>query len=168
MLLLSVPKDSQGFTLVEMLVIVAVIGILSAIVGPSFLGLLNQKKVGEAVTQVRGALQEAQRESIRNSKDCEITIPNTTDPDLTSTCFVTGKRTLKNITIRRSNAISSINFNLKGGTNSDGTIVFSLSNNTGTKQKCLVISPGIGLIRTGNYADSDTTGSSDEKCTKSQ
>jgi len=166
MLLFNARKSSQGFTLIEMLVIVAVIGILAAIAAPSFLGLLNQKKVDDALAQVQGALQEAQREAIRKSKSCEVTVPNTNNPTLTSPCFVTGSRTLKGITIRRPNSISSITFNLKGGTNNGGTIVFALSNNTATKQKCLVISPGIGLMRTGNYANSDTSGSSAENCIK--
>ncbi len=54
--------NSQGFTLIELIIILFIVGILSAIAAPSFLGLLNRGKVNNAVAQVQGALQEAQRE----------------------------------------------------------------------------------------------------------
>ena len=51
--LLIVRRNSQGFTLIETLIIVVIIGILSAIAAPSFLGMLNRNKVNNALTQVR-------------------------------------------------------------------------------------------------------------------
>ena len=44
MLLFSVRKNSQGFTLIEIVVILFIIGILSAIATPSFLAVLNRAK----------------------------------------------------------------------------------------------------------------------------
>lgn len=166
MLLSSVRRTSQGFTLIETLIIIAVVGILAAIAAPSFLGLLNQKRVDDALAKFQGALQEAQREAIRKSQSCAVTVPSGSGQTLTSPCFVTGSRTFEGISIRRPNTISSITFNLKGATSSSGTTVFALSNATATKQKCLVIAPGIGLMRTGNYASTDTVGASAKNCTK--
>jgi len=193
MLLFNARKNSQGFTLIEMLVIVAVIGIVAAISAPSFLAYLNRAKVRDAQTRVEGALKEAQREAMRKSKNCTVVVPAGTSVTLTSptedlnsngvldagedlnsneildtnNCLITGNRSLDGISIRRST--SPITFNFRGGIDSGApkTIVFALPSDTATQQECLVIAPGIGLMRTGNYADNDTSGSSAENCIKS-
>lgn len=195
MLLFSARRSSQGFTLIEMLVIVTMVGILSAIAAPSFLASLNRAKVRDAQTKVSGALKEAQREALRKSKNCTVVVPSGNNVTLTSPtedldndgvldagedlnsngvldkngCLITGDRHLKDIALRRSN--SSITFNFRGGTpsGSGSTIVLTLPDDTATQQKCLVIAaPGIGIMRTGNYDDPDATGTDSNKCTTTQ
>lgn len=159
--------SNQGFTLIEMLVILIIIGILSAISVPSFLGLLNRNKVNNALAQVRGALQETQREAIRKSKSCSVTLDTTSTPNkVTGTCLVTGNRNLNGINIRSN--VSPITFNFRGETGSSGTIVVASTDGSVAKQKCLVIASGIGLIRYGNYADNNHIGTDPDKCTTSQ
>lgn len=158
MLLCNAHKNSQGFTLIETVVILLIVGILSAIAAPSFLGLLNRSKVNNAVAQTQGALQEAQREAIRKSKTCTVTVPPGSNVTLTSTnnCLVTGARTLTGISIRRDNSLETITFDFKGRTTagaSDKAIVLSLINDT-SSERCLMISKPLGLIRTGTYIDS--------------
>ncbi|MBW4602613.1 MAG: prepilin-type N-terminal cleavage/methylation domain-containing protein [Calothrix sp. FI2-JRJ7] len=58
-------KDG-GFTLIEVLVVVVIISILSAIVGPSWLGFLERQRVNKASDALFAALQEAQREAKKN------------------------------------------------------------------------------------------------------
>ncbi len=159
--------NNQGFTLIETTIIVVIVGILSAIAAPSFLGMLNRNKVNDALVQVRGALQEAQREAIRRSKSCTITL-DTINNKVTAPCLVTGDRKLESVAIRSSN--SSITFNFKGnvGIGGGSTIVIASSNNSTTKQKCLAIASGIGIMRTGDYHQTDTTGTDSNKCTLSQ
>ena len=84
MLLFNAHKNSQGFTIVETLTILLLIGILSAIAAPSFLALLNRSKVNDALAKARGALQEAQREAIRKSKTCTVIVPAGSNVTLTS------------------------------------------------------------------------------------
>jgi Tfp pilus assembly protein FimT len=60
-----------GFTLIEMLVIIMVVGILSAIAAPSFGSLFDSIKVNQTVTELRSSLQDTQRQSIRANKICE-------------------------------------------------------------------------------------------------
>lgn len=148
-------KNNQGFTMIEILTVVVIIGILSAIAAPSFLGMLNKNKLSNALAQVRGALQEAQREAINKSKTCEVTIPEGNDQTINSTpsdCLVTGSRTLKDINIEHVTGTGKIEFDFKGRTNvsSAGTIRLSVPD-TSLTQKCLVVSEGLGIIRTGNY-----------------
>jgi len=45
--------DSRGFTLIEILVVVAIIAILAALVGPRIIGTTDEAKVTEAKAQMR-------------------------------------------------------------------------------------------------------------------
>jgi type II secretory pathway pseudopilin PulG len=94
-MLLCNARNNEGFTLIETLIIVIIIGILSAIVAPSFLGMLNRNKVNAALVQVRGTLQEAQREAIRRSKRCQVGLSSGNQSMLTSNCFALVDYTIK-------------------------------------------------------------------------
>lgn len=120
--------NDQGFTLAETLIVVIVIGVLAAIVGPSFVGMFNKNKVSDSVDRIRGALKEAQREAINKSKTCVVDVPagnnitisspsttedsnanGTLDPgedtngngrlDSTTPCLLSGNRSLDGISL---------------------------------------------------------------------
>lgn len=151
-------KNSQGFTTIEIIATVIIVGILSAIAAPSFLAFMNRNKVTAAVDDVRGVLQESQRQAIRKSTNCTVTIPAQADPIVQNTCSVTGDRSLKGITIRRGTDLGTIKFNFKGRTITGGSdeqaIVFSFTNDTSAQERCLMISKPLGVIRIGVYNDS--------------
>ncbi len=46
-------KDKRGFTLIEILVVVAIIAILAALVGPRIIGTTDEAKVTEAKVQIK-------------------------------------------------------------------------------------------------------------------
>lgn len=151
--------DSRGFTLAETAVIVVVVGILAAIAGPSFIGLMNKKQVDDALTRVQGALAEAQRQAIRRSQSCTVTIPEGNNSTLTATptgCLVTGDRELDDINVDNlaSTGDLAVNFSFRGNTSGfdDGTIILSKSA-TSDYKRCLVVSVGIGIMRTGDYTN---------------
>jgi prepilin-type N-terminal cleavage/methylation domain-containing protein len=58
-------KEAAGFTLVEMLVVVFMIGVLSAIAIPNWLSFMNRQQVNKANDIILAALQQAQREAKR-------------------------------------------------------------------------------------------------------
>lgn len=69
---LNALKKVLGFTLIEVLVIISIVGILSAIAIPSYIGLINKVHLNNAVTEMQVALQTGQREAIRRSQVCSI------------------------------------------------------------------------------------------------
>jgi prepilin-type N-terminal cleavage/methylation domain-containing protein len=149
MQLSNVYKNNQGFTLPEVLVVILIVGILSAISGPSFLGRYQRQQVNEALTQVQGALKETQREAIKRSRSCSANLNSNT---LSGSCLVTGNRNLNNVSVR---GASTFEFDFKGNHPSEKIIVVSPPNSY-INQKCLVVSNGIGIMRTGNYPDNDS------------
>ncbi len=68
-----------GFTLIEVLVIIMIVGILAAIAAPSFGSLFDSIKVSQTVTELRSSLQETQRQSIRANKICETQVTSSNE-----------------------------------------------------------------------------------------
>ena len=68
---LNVHKN-QGFTLLEILVALAITGILAALTLPNLSAWLNSNKVKEATDSIQLALEDAQRQAIRLGRNCTI------------------------------------------------------------------------------------------------
>lgn len=180
MLLYNVRQNNHGFTIIETLTILIIIGILSAIAAPSFLSLFNRNKVSGAIEQLQSSLQEAQREAIRRNKACTVYLPDATQAQLISDCFITSDGTSTGIlgvpnglAIKKMDKMSiisnfssnpkKITFSFKGNTivdlpvNVDYAIIVLFSSDTFTQKKtCLVTSNGIGIMRNGKYNGSTT------------
>lgn len=58
-----VSQSTAGFTLIEMLVVLIIIGVLSALVAPRWLAFTNRQQVNKVNDLVLSALQEAQSEA---------------------------------------------------------------------------------------------------------
>lgn len=181
---LRMSLQEQGFTLVEVLVailistifvtewlvVVVIIGILTAIVAPSYLAMINRYRLNNALTTLQAALQEAQREAIRKNKTCTVYIPD--GNQIVSDCFITADNTSTGLIPSSLNGVPArklgnvalvsnlpanpkrIKFSFRGNTNSSGTIVLYLPDKSIPDKKCLVISLGLGIMRTRNYSGS--------------
>jgi prepilin-type N-terminal cleavage/methylation domain-containing protein len=122
---LIVRRNSQGFTLIETLVILIIIGILSAIAAPSYLGMLNRNKVNDGLTKVRGALQETQRVAMRRSRKCLLSLSSGNQSMLTSNCFETPDYIIRTSAAAASGATTVSVNSLPVGISSGTTLVFS-------------------------------------------
>ncbi len=81
-------KKLNGFTLVEMIVVVAVIGVLAAILVPSMLGYVNKSRVSSVNSNAKtlsnvasAAVVELAVEGVALPSDTSITVWNTKTPD---------------------------------------------------------------------------------------
>lgn len=156
-------SNNQGFTILEAMIIVVIVGIFMAFSAPSYLAWSQRKKVDSALNNIEGAMKEAQRQAIAKSLTCNVTL-NTSTLRITSTtassCLLTGVRELTSVAIETSS--TTVNFDFLGNSSSEITVVVSPSTNPNFK-KCLVLSTPLGLIRTGKYTG---TGTSSANCTQ--
>jgi prepilin-type N-terminal cleavage/methylation domain-containing protein len=75
-------KSDGGFTLLELIVVVLVLGLLSSIAAPSWLAFINRQRVRTVNERVLQTLRSAQSEAKRSKRDIIITFNPTpaTDP----------------------------------------------------------------------------------------
>ena len=180
MIVFKVSPKNQGFTLIELVTVLFIAGILAATAVPSFIAMYENTQVKDAINTVQGALKEVQREAIRKSKVCNITLSSTA---ITSSkgCLVTGDRTLSKVSIASSlsttTPANSFQFNIKGNTvnnstpptkptnlNNNVTILISSTSNP-KLVRCLVVSAPLGLIRAGKYNPSQVATPDEQYCT---
>ncbi len=77
-------RPQFGFTLIEMLVTILVIGVLAALSAPSFIALMDSVRVDQTIVEVRAALQSTQRQAIRGTQVCSVTFQITPVKDDTN------------------------------------------------------------------------------------
>ena len=59
----------KGFTLVELMIVIVIVGILSAVALPSFLGQTNKAKATECTTKIGSILSTVAAEHLRDADD---------------------------------------------------------------------------------------------------
>ena len=157
MLLYSVRRLNKGFTLIEMITVVIIVGVIAAIASPNLLGLLNRNRVNEAMREIEGGLKEAQKQAIRNRTQCtvDITANGISNPATGRGCLLSN-RVLNNLVTLNSNR-ANIVFSGKGNITIDNAsgnprpvLVAYMANGT-DKQGCVVVQSSLGSIRTGDY-----------------
>ena len=159
-------KSNKGFTLIEMITVVIIVGVIAAIAAPNLLGMLVQTRVKDSLGQVEGAVREAQKLAIRRGKPC--TIVFTTNDSGNSTvkaktgfngCLLSTRELANSVSfsllnsgslvlINSSNEIE-LSFSGKGNPNAPGIMV--ISHPQTNSQKCIQIEGLLGNILTGNY-----------------
>ncbi|MDJ0588552.1 MAG: prepilin-type N-terminal cleavage/methylation domain-containing protein [Pleurocapsa sp. MO_226.B13] len=159
MLLYSVRKLDKGFTLLEMITVVIIVGVIAAIAAPNFLGLLNRNRVNEAIRQIEGGLKEAQKQAIRSGKQCTVNI-NANGLSNPMAAGVDGcllnNRVVNNLVTLNSNRTAIIfsgkgNITIDNATGNPRPVLVAFMANGTDKQSCVVIQNTLGSMRTGEY-----------------
>ena len=150
-------KNNQGFTLIEMVSAVIVLGIVAVITMPSLVGWMNYTQVKQGIAQIEGAIKEGQRQATRMGKPCQVTI-DTANKRVTAqtveatpvNCLLSNRELNDNLDIETNDA--TITFSSKGTPDNAADSVYIVFMTNGTdKQRCLVVSPGLGIMRSGRY-----------------
>jgi type IV fimbrial biogenesis protein FimT len=74
----------RGFTLIELMVVVAITAILLAAAAPSFTSFFDKQRVKNAASQLYGDLQFARSEAVQRNRKVKITFASTT----TAWCYI--------------------------------------------------------------------------------
>jgi prepilin-type N-terminal cleavage/methylation domain-containing protein len=69
-------QSQAGFTLVEFLAVVVMVGILAAIAAPNWIAFVNRQRVSKTSDIVLAGIQEAQREAKRNKLSYSVSFRN--------------------------------------------------------------------------------------------
>jgi prepilin-type N-terminal cleavage/methylation domain-containing protein len=169
MLLKMNHPNNKGFTLIEILVTLLIMGIIAAIAAPSFMTWANNRKIQQVATDIEGALKEAQSTAVRKSMACDatvtssaitaVTVPIVTVPVTPAVnCLPSGTRQIQgsnsNLAISGTGGTTTtVNFSSLGSVTSTQAFVIYRTDVAATvgTMRCVIISAGIGTTRSGTY-----------------
>ncbi|WP_107666223.1 Tfp pilus assembly protein FimT/FimU [Cyanothece sp. BG0011] len=174
-MLSAVSHPNRGVTLLEIIIAAVITGVIAAIGAPSLMGMLQGDQVKQGLDQIQLALQDAQKQAIRNSKQCTVTIQKNTGDDYFSldtadpSCLGGSERELPDtVDIAMTSTMDAgVTFSFKGNMAGTGkTIVVKPKKGQGVK-RCLVITQGLGIMRIGIYdANASDNPPNGENCKK--
>jgi hypothetical protein len=127
------------------------------------MGMMGRSSLQSSMNQVTGAVREAQLASIKNGQSCTVNLSSTgvsSTNTSTNVCMTSPVTLSSGTTLATSpSGTASVSFSYKGNPSNASDLTIILSSTKTSTQRCLVISPGIGIMRSGTYANNTCTAS---------
>jgi len=73
-------KQISGFTLLELMIVVAIIGVIASMAAPSFLNTIERTRLKEAAESLKSDLLFAKTEAIKRSQNITVSVVKGTSP----------------------------------------------------------------------------------------
>jgi len=180
-------KGEGGFTLLEVLIIVLIVGIFASIAAPSWLAFINRQRVRTVNDRVLQTLRTAQSEAKRTKSDRVVTFNTSDDPPTATiktdpaqnpplqTVTFNGGGEIKPGTIKLStnkplvNNAASITFNYQGNITSPAIesstppkstdrFILTVAPSRGGGKQCVIVETLLGAMRTDEGEFKPATG----------
>lgn len=154
-------QHCTGFTLLETMIVVAIMGILASLAVPSYQDILERNRLKQAVEALKSDLQFARAEAIKQSKDLRVTLTGTTtwcygidDGNTACACGTAGDCAIKTVNGGDFQGIS-----LEGNTNTTfsfrrGTAAAMGSTLSSARYQARVVVSDVGRVRICNPSSS--------------
>lgn len=157
--------SSNGFTLLEVLVSIVIIGILAAITVPSWLAFVDTQRLNTAQNEVYLAIRQAQSQAIKNKLTWQVSFREQNDivqwavsPPQNPANTIWNNldanvRLDAETTLQKSNSVSQIQFDDRGNVIPPFRRITLSSKSGGKAKRCVYISTILGAMRTAKEND---------------
>nr|WP_218945501.1 MULTISPECIES: GspH/FimT family pseudopilin [unclassified Acinetobacter] len=136
----SVQKN-KGFTLIELMVTIAVLGIIATIAAPSFGNMLTQQNLKKSTNELIGVLQQARSKAVLERRDIKVELQSAETTTLVANTETTLNWMPYGSTILISGSDNEITYGFNGGVVGATTdTTFTLCGNSGGTSQTITVS----------------------------
>jgi prepilin-type N-terminal cleavage/methylation domain-containing protein len=164
-----ISSATAGFTLIETIIVVSIIGILSAIAAPSWLGFINRQSLNTAQSKVYQAMQETKSNAMHQKVTWQLSVREISIKGKTTVQWAIHPESIHPADARweslapqiqlyapettlykdKKKDVQRVQFNYIGNTNGQLGQITLTTNNSSKLKRCVYVSTLIGTVRTG-------------------